>query len=142
MCLIKQILNALLSYIHVYISISIRIIISIISSSSSSSIMGMLLLLLLLLLVVVVICYTYVYIYIYIYTHIHTYIHKCICNKCIMVSNTMLSCCVFRNLDTEILSTKTAVVNSRGRDDMVGNPRRAQTSQFELFELVPLLKLG
>ena len=33
-----------------------------------------------------------------------------------------------------------ATILGRG-DHTVGNPRRAQTSQFELLELIPLLKL-
>ena len=56
----------------------------------------------------------HIYIYIYICIHIFTYIHIHICN---------------------------ILLYYRKGDDTVGNPHRTRISQFDLFELILLLKL-
>ena len=63
------------------------------------------------------------YIYIYIYTYIHTYVY------------------VYVYISLSIVYSNSQTCNAFGIwDDTIGNPHRAQIYQFELFELILLLK--
>ena len=71
--------------------------------------------------------YTHIFICMYICTHIYIYIY-------IYTHRRGLPAPLLRRVNVQRLDL------GRG-DDTVGNPHRAQMSEFEFFELVPLLEL-
>ena len=75
--------------------------------------------------VIAYVCYITVCVYIYIYIHIHVIRISIIIIMCISI----------------IVISGCGSPRFRGGDDTVGNPHRAQISQFELFELILFLTL-